>query len=268
MLFTKMQGAGNDFVIVNGFSYQTLGDVNALAKRICDRHYGIGADGLIWVCPSQVAIANVRIFNSDGSEAETCGNGLRCAAKYLRDAGIARTDDFRIETLAGVVSARVNLSSVTVDMGVPCFVPNLIPVNGESNRIKISADDRELNFFCVSMGNPHAVTFDLFPNDDEFLRIAPKLECHSVFPNKANIEFCRIENGLIEVRVWERGDGATLACGSGACACLAAAAELGLTGREADMKMPGGLLHILWNSENHMIMTGEAKSVFTGDWKG
>ena len=268
MLFTKMHGAGNDFVIVDGFSYQSLGDVNALAKAICDRHFGIGADGLIWVCPSAVATANVRIFNADGTEAETCGNGLRCAAKYLREAGIAKSDDLRLNTSAGAVSAKISLMGVTVDMGIPKLEPRQIPVRSESNRITLPIQGREVPFFAVSMGNPHAVTFDCFPDEATFLQIAPQLECNPIFPNKANIEFARVEGSCIHVKVWERGDGETLACGSGACACLAAAASQGLTGREADISMPGGLLHVVWNSDNHMIQTGEAKVVFTGDWKG
>ncbi len=268
MLFTKMQGAGNDFVIVDGFSYQTLGDANALAKRICSRHYGVGADGMIWICPSSVTNANVRIFNADGTEAETCGNGLRCAAKYLRDSGIARADNMRLNTAAGAVFARVDGSNVSVDMGEPKFEPDRIPVRGESNRVTLSVGAWKAQFFCVSMGNPHAVTFDCFPEEEEFLKIAPKLECDPAFPRKANIEFARVENGTIHALVWERGDGRTLACGSGACACLAAAAEMHLTGREADVQMPGGRIHILWDKNNHMIMTGEAKTVFTGDWKG
>lgn len=267
MLFTKMQGAGNDFVIVSGFSYQSLGDVSALAKKMCDRHFGAGADGLIWLCPSPVAAANVRIFNSDGSEAETCGNGVRCAAKYLYDSGLARSGEMRLQTLAGVISARVGTAGVTVDMGVPRFDAREIPVRGGSNVLTLPAGDREAQFFCVSMGNPHAVTFDLYPDDSLFYEIAPALEVNPAFPKRSNIEFCRIQNGRIEVRVWERGDGATLACGSGACACLAAAAKQGMIGREADVAMPGGVLHILWNADDHMIMTGDASIVYTADWK-
>lgn len=268
MLFTKMQGAGNDFVIVDGFSYQTLGDVNALAKQICSRHYGVGADGLIWICPSSVTDANVRIFNADGTEAETCGNGLRCAAKYLRDAGIVHSDNMRLNTAAGAVMARVGVGGVSVDMGEPNFDPSRIPVNGESNCVTLPVGTRTAQFFCVSMGNPHAVTFDYFPNEEELLKIGPKLEHDPVFPKGANIEFARIEDSVIHVQVWERGDGRTLACGSGACACLAAANSLHLIGREADVQMPGGRIHILWNNTGHMIMAGEAKTVFTGDWKG
>ena len=159
MRFIKMQGLGNDFVIIDGFAYADLGDVCSLAKRMCDRHFGVGADGLIWITPSPRADARLRLFNADGTEAETCGNGLRCTAKFMRDTGIAKSDEMRIDTLAGVAIARIEGGLVSVDMGAPRLKPREIPVDAPDNRVEIEAGGRKLNFFCVSMGNPHCVLF-------------------------------------------------------------------------------------------------------------
>ena len=267
MRFTKMHGIGNDFVVVNGFEYTRIPDPGALSVRMCDRHFGVGADGLIWMVPSSCADARMRIFNSDGSEPEMCGNGIRCAAQFLRDEGIVDKDEMTIETLAGVLTITFDDRGITVDMGEPILEPARIPVRSDSNRVTLNADGLKLDFFCVSMGNPHAVTFDLFPEDDSFYRLGPALENHPAFPAKANIEFCRIRDGGIDVRVWERGDGETLACGTGACATLTAAATLGLTGRTAPVRLPGGALQITWLDNNHLQMTGPAETVFVGEWK-
>ena len=266
MQFTKMHGIGNDFIVVDGFRYTDIPDPGALSVRMCDRHFGVGADGLIWMVPSDCADARMRIFNSDGSEPEMCGNGLRCAAQFLRDKGIVDKDVMTIETLAGVLTVTFDGRGITADMGEPILEPALIPVYSDSNRITLSLHGKKLRFFCVSMGNPHAVTFDLYPSDDDFYRLGPALECHSAFPAKANIEFCRVREGGIDVRVWERGDGETLACGTGACATLTAAATLGLTPREADVRLPGGTLRITWQPDNHLHMTGPAETVFEGTW--
>ena len=172
----------------------------------------------------------------------------------------------KIETLAGVLTIEMNGDDCTVDMGRPCMDPKRIPVAAADNRVILDVGGRSLRFFCVSMGNPHAVTFDFYPDDEEFLRLGPALESHPVFPAKANIEFCRVRDGEIDVRVWERGDGPTLACGTGACATLTAAASQGLTGRESRVNLPGGALSIRWAENDHLFMTGPAKMVFVGEW--
>lgn len=267
MRFTKMHGIGNDFIVVDGFKYTDIPNPGELSEKMCDRHFGIGADGLIWMVPSDCADARMRIFNSDGSEPEMCGNGIRCAAQFLRDEGIVDKDVMTIETLAGILTISFNEDGITVDMGQPILSPAEIPVRADSNRITLDVEGLPINFFCVSMGNPHAVTFDLYPEDDSFYRLGAMLEVHPAFPAKANIEFCRIREGGVDVRVWERGDGETLACGTGACATLTAAATLGLVGRCADIRLPGGTLRIQWKDDNHLTMTGPAESVFTGEWK-
>ena len=266
MQFVKMQGIGNDFVIIDGFRIPEVPDMAELSRRICDRHFGVGADGLIRMEPSPCADARMRIFNSDGSEPEMCGNGLRCAAQFLRDEGIVDKDVMTIETLAGILTVTFDERGITADMGEPILEAAKIPVAAETNRVVIEIDGRTLNFFCVSMGNPHAVTFDLYPEDDSFYRLGPALETHPAFPAKANIEFCRVRDGGIDVRVWERGDGETLACGTGACATLTAAATLGFAAKQSAVRLPGGTLQIEWKSDNHLYMTGPAEAVFVGEW--
>ena len=261
-----MHGIGNDFVLVNGFVYKDIPNPGALSERMCDRHFGVGADGLIWMVPSDCADARMRIFNSDGSEPEMCGNGLRCAAQFLRDEGIVNKDVMTIETLAGILTVTFDERGITADMGEPILEAARIPVYSDSNRIVLNIEGHKLSFFCVSMGNPHAVTFDLYPDDDSFYRLGPALECHAAFPAKANIEFCRVRDGGIDARVWERGDGETLACGTGACATLVAAAVQGFSARESIVRLPGGELQICWKDDKHLYMTGPAKTVFTGDW--
>ena len=270
MRFTKMHGIGNDFIVVDAI-HESVSKPAALARRVCARRFGVGADGLILMCASERADATMRIFNSDGSEPEMCGNGIRCAAKFLYDTGLVKKADMAIDTLAGVKNIHLDVEgeravSVTVDMGEPVFEPARIPVAAESNRIRVSLGGREVSFFCVSMGNPHAVTFDLFPDEEDFRRFGREMECHPIFPAKANIEFCRVENrGHISVKVWERGDGPTLACGTGSCAVLAAAASLNLADRSADIRLPGGTLHDLWRQDNHIYMTGPAETVYVGE---
>ena len=270
MQFTKMHGIGNDFIIINGFR-QALVSPDLVTKRLCDRHYGIGADGLILALPSAVADARMRIINADGGEPEMCGNGIRCLGKFLYDEGIVRKTAMSIETLAGVLHLTLavedgTVRSITVDMGEPRFDPAEIPVNAASNRVTVALDGKPARFFCVSMGNPHAVTYDLYPSDEPFRRLGPMLERHSLFPRKANIEFCRLrEDGGVDVRVWERGDGETLACGTGACAVVAAGASQGLLPRHAAVHLPGGALDIRWAEDNHIFMTGPAETVYKGE---
>ena len=267
MRFVKMQGIGNDFVMVDGFDPSLqLEDPGTLSRRICDRHYGVGADGLIVVEPAETAQARMRVFNADGTEAEMCGNGLRCAAQFLKYLGRVPGEDVTIETGAGLLNVRWTPRGLTADMGAPHMEPREIPVKSEDNRVALNVEGRLLHFFCVSMGNPHAVTFDLWPDGDMLRHIGRMLEYHPVFPHRANIEFCRIRDGGIDVRVWERGDGATLGCGTGACAVLTAAASLGLTGRESEVHLPGGILHIRWADDGHLYMTGPARVVFAGDY--
>ena len=265
-----MHGIGNDFIIIDAFR-QAVDNPGALAARLCDRHFGVGGDGLILALPSDIADARMRVYNSDGGEAEMCGNGLRCLGKYLYDAGLCRKDRLRVETGAGVLALSVEAENglarqIAVDMGAPRFAPAEIPVAAESNRVTLDADGRTLRFFCVSMGNPHAVTFDAFPDQEAFLQLGPALENHPIFPRRANIEFCRVaQDGGVDVKVWERGAGPTLACGTGACAVLAAGASLGLIERDSIIHLPGGDLRVRWTQDGHLMMTGPAETICHGE---
>lgn len=270
MKFTKMHGIGNDFIVVDAI-HNEIENPAGLAVKLCRRHFGVGADGLILICPSERADVTMRIFNSDGSEPEMCGNGIRCAAKYVYDRGICSKTEMTIETLAGVLFIRLELRDgetlATVDMGEPEFSPEKIPVAAEGNRIRVELGGREVEFFCVSMGNPHAVTFDFFPDEEDFRRFGRQMESHPLFPAKANIEFCRVEDREnVRVKVWERGDGPTLACGTGSCAVLAAGVRLGLMERSANIHLPGGILRDEWLPDNHIRMTGSAETVFEGEF--
>ncbi len=265
-----MHGIGNDFIIIDGFRQQPPEPL-ALARRLCDRRFGIGADGLILALPSEAADVRMRVINADGSEPEMCGNGIRCLGKYLYDSGLCRKEAMTVETLAGVLALTVEAEGgearrLTVDMGAPVFEPAQIPVDAEGNPVALEVGGRRLSLYCVSMGNPHAVTFDLFPGNEEFRRLGALLERHPAFPRRANVEFCRVNaSGGADVRVWERGDGPTLACGTGACAVLAAGVRLGLLSREADIALPGGALRIRWADDGHLYMTGPAETVFVGE---
>jgi diaminopimelate epimerase len=245
-----------------------------VAKFVSDRHFGIGSDGLILIKPSKVADCYMDMYNADGSISAMCGNGIRCVAKYAYDYGIVNKTSIRIATKSGVKDLDLTVengkvSAVKVNMGSPILTASMIPVIAETEQVinaPIEVDGETYYMTAVSMGNPHAVTFDLFPEDDSFYRLGPALEHHAAFPAKANIEFCRVRDGGIDVRVWERGDGETLACGTGACATLTAAASLGLCGRESAVRLPGGELFIRWAENNHLYMTGPAETVFEGDW--
>ena len=270
MDFCKTHGIGNDFIIINGFR-QVPDNPSALARRLCPRRFGVGADGLILALPSDVADARMRIINADGSEPEMCGNGIRCLGKFLWDEGVVRKNPMTVETLAGVLTLTLKVGNdgrartVTVDMGVPRFEPAAIPVNAPSNVVTVALDGVDVRFFCVSMGNPHAVTYDLYPDDAAFYRLGPMMERHPLFPRRANIEFCRLNpDGGVDVRVWERGDGETLACGTGACAVTAAGASMGLIPRETTVHLPGGDLNIRWDENGHIFMTGPAETVYRG----
>ena len=274
MKFYKMQGTGNDFIVTASFapwaSENELQAPGALAKKLCDRHFGIGADGLIIMDASAEADAVMRIYNSDGSRPQMCGNGIRCAAKFLYDSGICPKTELRIETDAGLKTIQLSLEagkvvSARVDMGAPCFEPKRIPLKAQSNCIELPYKDRALRFYCVSMGNPHAVTFDPIAPED-FETLGPRFEQDAVFPEKTNVEFCEcLSDSEIRVRVWERGCGETLACGTGSCAVLAAAASQGLCKRSARLHLPGGVLSDEWKDDGRIYMTGAAETIYIGE---
>lgn len=273
MHFVKMHGLGNDFVLL-GIQPP---DAARLARAMCDRHFGVGADGLILVLPSEAHDFAMRIFNPDGSEPEMCGNGIRCAAKYyIENVAEKQLSELRVDTLAGVRTVRVayengEAAAFTVDMGAPEFAPGRIPVRAAGGRaldLPVSVNGRELRVNCVSMGNPHAVIFvDEELSDEDFSTLGPALSAHEIFPRQTNVEFARVAGpGDLRVRVWERGAGPTLACGTGACATLAAAHETGRANRAATVRLPGGNLLIEWLPGGSILMSGPATTVFSGRW--
>jgi diaminopimelate epimerase len=303
MRFTKMQGAGNDYVYVDCFAQPLPADPAALAKKISDRHFGVGGDGLILICPSAIADARMRIFNADGSEAEMCGNGVRCAAKYIYDRGLCRRERLRIETGRGVLELDLQIkagkvSRVRVDMGEPILeaekipvslsempsppaplpkgegstkivdypVERFIPAGGPDGWLDACGWDRRMT--CVSMGNPHAVLFCRDAAAVPLEWIGPLWERLSIFPQRINVHFAAVLSpGDAAMRTWERGSGITLACGTGACAVCVAAALTGRAGRNLHVRLPGGELHIDWAADNHVYMTGAAVEVFSGEWE-
>lgn len=273
MKFTKMHGLGNDYIYVNCLNDE-LKDPSSVALFVSDRHFGIGSDGLVLILPSTVADFRMRMFNSDGSEAEMCGNAIRCVGKYVYDNGLTGKNQIKIETLAGikildftVEGGRVAL--VKVDMGEPVLKPKDIPVvSGKDVFISepVTVNGQVYKVTCVSMGNPHAVTYvdDVagFPLEI----VGPKMETHELYPRKINSEFVQvIDRRTLKMRVWERGAGETLACGTGACAVLVASVLNGLCERKAAVRLLGGDLFIEWNErDNHVYMTGPATKVFDG----
>jgi len=265
--FTKMHGLGNDFVVVD-CREREIKNPEKLAIKLCDRHFGIGADGLILVLPSSKADFRMRIFNPDGSEPEMCGNGIRCFAKFVRDNGFD-SNKFEVETLAGIIKPEMVDGMVRVDMGEPILKPKDVPANFDGEMAvdkELDIAGRKLRITAVSMGNPHAVSFvdDLegFPTAE----IGSKVELHPTFPRKINVEFVQVlSNDVIKVAVWERGAGITLACGTGACASLVASVlNKKISARKATVILPGGELYIEWADNNHVYMTGPAETVFTG----
>ena len=277
--FIKMHGLGNDYVYMNAID-QEINDRSELAKYVSDRHFGIGSDGLILICPSDKADFKMQMFNSDGSEAEMCGNGIRCVGKFVYDNGLTDKTVVSVETLAGIKILNLNVvdgkvETVRVDMGEPILEAKDIPVISDEHPIKnlkLKAEDREFRFTCVSMGNPHAITFiddDLKEFDVE--KYGSVLEVDSAFPKKANIEFVNIiDDKSLKMRVWERGAGETMACGTGACGVAVASFLNGYTKRKVEIELLGGKLNIEWNEEdNHIYMTGPATTVYTGEikWK-
>lgn len=275
--FTKMHGAGNDFVLINSFTEEIPEDYPALARAVCDRHFGIGADGLMLPFESESGDIKMRIFNPDGSEPEMCGNGIRCFARFIYEKNILRKKIMRVETLAGMIVPELifdgdgAVSGVKVDMGEPVLERREIPMAGEKEDTfdRIEAAGGSFEITGVSMGNPHCV---IFVDDAESFPVSehgPVIEKSSLFPEKTNVEFAQVrENGNIVMRVWERGAGITLACGTGACATLVAAGIRELTGRKAVLELLGGNLEIEWKENNHVMMTGPAVNVFEGVWTG
>ncbi|MCL2303745.1 MAG: diaminopimelate epimerase [Planctomycetaceae bacterium] len=276
MRFTKMEGTGNDYVYVNCFDQPIPDQPERLATKISDRHFGVGGDGLVLILPSDTADARMRMFNADGSEGEMCGNAIRCIAKYLYDHNIRRRETLVIETGAGPKTLQLfadpqtgKIGKVRVDMGKPILNPADIPVLlGETPVVDVllTGFGKDFRVTCVSMGNPHCVTFDLPPVDENVLGLGPKIETDPRFPRRINVEFVeRISPTELRMRVWERGSGETLACGTGACAVLVAGVLSGRCERKALIHLTGGDLEIEWSAENdHVYKTGAATEVFSG----
>lgn len=278
MRFTKMQATGNDFILVRASSQEK--DWPAIAQQACERHLGIGADGLILILPSRDADVAMRIFNPDGSEAEMCGNGIRCLAKEVVEEGIAQPKDGRIsvETPAGVLTAALQgengiVETVRVGMGRPRIEAGAIPVATEADGpvidLPLEVGGLALSLTCLSMGNPHAVHFiSTSVSNFPLAEIGPLVERHPIFPRRTNFEVARVNRrNAIDVRVWERGAGPTLACGTGACAVAVAARLHGLADNIVDITLPGGVLSIEWDGVGEVFLSGPAERVFTGDWR-
>ena len=277
MHFVKWQACGNDFVFVNGFE-ENLDEITKKTEEICDRHFGIGGDGIIFILPSEKADLRMRIFNSDGSEAEMCGNGIRAFAKWAYELGLVKEKRFSVETGAGILFPEILDSGlVKVDMGKPHLKAEEIPVSGLGEGPVISRplwnekNQKSYDVTCVSMGNPHCV---IFVDDAEGIDLSgegPSLEKDPHFPRKTNVEFVhQINDHRLRMRVWERGTGITMACGTGTCATVVAAILNGKVKDFADVDLDGGQLHIEWdgNPESHVFMTGPAKKVFEGEYEG
>jgi diaminopimelate epimerase len=274
MNFTKMHGLGNDFIVVHGES-KLPDNASQLAIDLCNRFFGIGADGLVYILPSEQADFMMRIINSDGSEAEQCGNAIRCVAKYVYDRGLTDKTNVTIQTIgAGVQPVQLNVKdgkvqTVRVDMGQPILEGLKVPTTIDANPVighSVEVDGREFQFTAVSMGNPHCVIYVDDAANFDLHTWGPKLETHPLFPRKINVEFVTVKSrGFADMRVWERGAGPTLACGTGACATLVASVLNGLTDRTATVSLKGGDLLIEWNEvDNRVYMTGPAQEVFKG----
>ena len=277
MKFTKMQGIGNDYVYVNCLQ-ETIENPSELAKKISDRHYGVGSDGLIMINPSDKDDFEMEMYNADGSRGEMCGNGIRCVAKYVYDYGLTDKTSISVETLAGIKYLDLTVEDgkvvlVKVDMGKPMLRPEEVPVVSEKEEVidePITVDGQEYRMTCVSMGNPHAVVFiDQDVKEFPLETVGVKFENHERFPKRVNTEFVNVlDRHTAQMRVWERGSGETLACGTGACAVAVACALNGLTEDEVTVKLLGGDLQIKWDREkNTVYMTGPAEVVFDGEWK-
>lgn len=275
MKFTKMHGCGNDYIYVNCFT-EKIEEPSVIAKKVSDRHFGIGSDGLILICPSETADFKMRMFNADGSEGKMCGNGIRCVAKYVYDNGMTDKEVITVETLSGIKTLQLAVSegrvqAVTVDMGSPVLTPSQIPVKCEGDRMinqPVSVGGKEYYITCVSMGNPHAVVF----TEEEVTalnleKIGPLFENHEIFPDRVNTEFIHvIDEKTIDMRVWERGSGETLACGTGACASVVACVLNHKTEDEVLVHLLGGDLEVCYDREkNTVLLTGPAEFICTGE---
>jgi len=281
MQFTKMHGAGNDYIYIDCFRERAPADIPAFARVASDRHTGIGGDGVILIGPSDTADARMQMWNADGSRAEMCGNGIRCVAKYIYDRGICRTDSMTIETDVGNLSVWVEAQAnrvdrVRINMGRPILEADAIPTTLPGNppvRVDLSLTEsfhpaalKNLQVTCVSMGNPHCVLFVEELTDELVLAAGPIIERHPAFPNRVNVGFAHaLSREELELRVWERGTGETLACGTGACAATVAGALAGVCDRKVTVHLPGGDLSCQWSESGEVYMTGPAVEVFTGD---
>jgi diaminopimelate epimerase len=278
MQFVKYHGLGNDFILVDNRHSPDPVLTPEQAIQWCDRHFGIGADGVIFALPGQDGTDyTMRIFNSDGSEPEMCGNGIRCLARFIADleGQSDSTVSYRIQTLAGVITPKLQADGqVTVDMGLPRLLASEIPTTLASPDEKVVAQPLDVagqtwEVTCVSMGNPHCITFVEDVARIPLEAIGSQFEHHSVFPQRTNTEFIQVVRpDYLKMRVWERGAGITLACGTGACASLVAAVLTGRSNRRATVELPGGCLDIEWSDDQRLYMTGPATKVFTGEWVG
>ena len=274
MKFTKMHGIGNDYVYVNCFK-ETVEHPSEAAIKVSDRHFGIGSDGLILIKPSEVADGKMEMYNADGSQGAMCGNGIRCVAKYMYDYGITDKTSISVETKSGIKYLDLTIKdgkvdTVKVNMGTPILKAADIPVRSEKEQVidePVMVDGKEWKITCVSMGNPHAITYIDDVKNLEIEKIGPKFENHEIFPDRVNTEFVHvIDRNIVEMRVWERGSGETLACGTGACAVAVSSILNGLTEEEVTVKLLGGDLKIFWDrTENKVYMTGSATTVFDGE---
>lgn len=273
MIFTKMHGLGNDYVCINCFR-ERVEDPPGFARTLCDRHYGIGADGLILICPSKVSDFKMEIYNSDGSVAGMCGNGIRCLGKYVYDYGLTGKETLSIETKSGIRNMHLQIQDgkacgAMVDMGVPRLNAHSIPILSEKDLVindPIEVQKKNYRMTGISMGNPHVVIFSEEINGISLEETGRELEFHPRFPERANIEFCHVTaRDRMEIRVWERGVGETLACGTGACAAVVASVLNDLTDEEVIVKLLGGELSVRWDRKvNHVFLEGPAVKVFDG----
>jgi diaminopimelate epimerase len=279
MHFTKMHGAGNDYVYVDCFRQPPPTDPVALSQAISDRHFGVGSDGLILILPSERADVRMRMFNADGSEAEMCGNGVRCVGKYVHDHDIVRKSNLTVETGRGVLALDLLVEAgvahkVRVDMGEPILtaarIPTTLPGDPPRDVLLEVSGHGEFPVTCVSMGNPHCIAFVDEITDALVHGVGPKIERHAAFPKRTNVEFVRVRRkDDVSVRVWERGSGETLACGTGACAVLVAGVLTDRLERRAIAHLLGGDLELHWSADNnHVYLTGPAVEVFSGQWRG
>lgn len=271
-----MHGIGNDYVFIDLFSETIPEDIPSLAREMSDRHFGVGSDGIILIMPSSRADFRMRIFNADGSEGEMCGNGVRCFAKYVYERELTRKTEIAVETPAGIVMCELHLSGnrveeVTVDMGFPRLRPEMIPVADTGGEREMVVDQplvvlgKQFMVTAVSMGNPHCVVFVDSLADIPLGKYGPALEAHPFFPSRTNVEFARVvAPGEVDVAVWERGSGDTMACGTGACAVVVAGVIKGVLSRDARVRLPGGILRVRWDENGRVYMTGPCEEVFDG----